>query len=162
MLTKSRGYGKTWLTALCACALAVLYPGSHIAVVSGTAQQATLVLKKIDDELIKIPNILREIDAKGHAPVQVSNEKGRCRFKNGSKIESYSMRSFLGNRAKVIIVDEAPEVKKKDLDKTVNPVMNTTRMVAHQAHFEDYNSKMISIASACFKSSYYYKQFVDT
>ena len=160
-LTKSRGYGKTWLTALCACALAILYPGSMIAVVSGTAQQATLVLKKIDDELIKIPQILREIDAKGHAPVQVSNEKGRCRWKNGSKIESYSMKSFLGNRAKIIIVDEAPEVKKKDLEKTVNPVLNTTRMVAHQAHFEDYNSKMISITSACFKSSYYFKQFVD-
>lgn len=142
-------------------ALGVLYPGSNIAVVSGTAQQATLVLKKIDDELIKIPSILREIDAKGHAPVQVSNEKGRCRLKNGSKIESYSMRSFLGNRAKIIIIDEAPEVKKKDLDKIVNPVLNTTRMVAHQAHFNDYNSKMISITSACFKSSHYYKQFTD-
>lgn len=93
--------------------------------------------------------------------MQVSNEKGRCRLKNGSKIESYSMRSFLGNRAKIIIIDEAPEVKKKDLDKIVNPVLNTTRMVAHQAHFNDYNSKMISITSACFKSSHYYKQFTD-
>ena len=161
LLTQSRGYGKTWITALCACALAVLYPGSMIAVVSGTAQQATLVLKKIDDELIKIPNILREIEAKNHAPVQVSNEKGRCRFKNGSKIESYSMRSFLGNRAKIIIVDEAPEVKKKDIEKVVNPVLNTTRMVSHQAHFEDYDSKMISITSACFKSSYYYTSFIN-
>ena len=71
------------------------------------------------------------------------------------------MRSFLGNRAKIIIVDEAPEVKKKDIEKVVNPVLNTTRMVSHQAHFEDYDSKMISITSACFKSSYYYTSFIN-
>lgn len=36
-LTQSRGYGKTWICAICAVALAILYPGSHIAVVSATA-----------------------------------------------------------------------------------------------------------------------------
>ena len=49
MVVKSRGYGKTWLTALCCIAMGVLYPGSLIAVVSGTAEQATLIVKKIQD-----------------------------------------------------------------------------------------------------------------
>ena len=34
---QSRGFGKTWLTALCCLAMGVLYPGSLIAVVSVTA-----------------------------------------------------------------------------------------------------------------------------
>ena len=46
MVVKSRGYGKTWLTALCCIAMGVLYPGSLIAVVSGTAEQATLMSKR--------------------------------------------------------------------------------------------------------------------
>lgn len=50
---QSRGFGKTWLTALCCLAMGVLYPGSLIAVISGTAEQATLVLKKIDDYFVK-------------------------------------------------------------------------------------------------------------
>ena len=56
MVVKSRGYGKTWLTALCCLAMGVLYPGSLIAVVSGTAEQATLIVKKIQDYFIPEPN----------------------------------------------------------------------------------------------------------
>ena len=44
----SRGYGKTWEIAISCIAMGVLYPASEIAVVSGTAEQAVLVLKKID------------------------------------------------------------------------------------------------------------------
>ena len=75
---QSRGFGKTWLTAVCCLAMAVLYPGSLIAVISGTAEQATLVLKKIDTYFIKYPDILREVDANGHAPVNLNRSKGKC------------------------------------------------------------------------------------
>lgn len=142
--------------------MGVLYPGSLIAVVSGTADQATLVLKKIDDELIKNPNILREIHAEGHRPVQLAQNKARCRLKNGSKIESYSVKTMRGNRAKIVVIDEAPEVNKADLDAIIKPVRNTTRGICVQTGIPDYTSKMVSITSACLKSNYFYELFVDS
>lgn len=141
--------------------MGVLYPGSLIAVISGTAEQATLVLKKIDDYFIKYADILREIDTNGHNAVQLSRSKGICRLKNGSKIESYSIGTFRGARAKIIVIDEAPEVKKDDLDAIAKPVRNTTREICVQKEFLDYSSKMISITSACLKSNYFFETFVD-
>lgn len=159
---QSRGFGKTWITAICCQAMAVLYPGSLIAVISGTAEQATLVLKKIDDYFVRNPDIMREIDANGHNPVQLTRNKGICRLKNGSKIESYSLGTFRGNRAKIIVIDEAPEVKKDDLQAIAKPVRNTTRDNCIQLGIDDYTSKMISITSACLKSNYFFEAFVDT
>ena len=159
---QSRGFGKTWLTAVCCLAMGVLYPGSLIAVISGTAEQATLVPKKIDTYFVKYPDIIREIDCNGHAPVQLSRSKGKCKLKNGSEIESYSIGTFRGNRAKIIVIDEAPEVKKDDLDAVAKPVRNTTREVCIQKQFADYPSKIISITSACLKSNYFFEAFVDT
>lgn len=130
--------------------MGVLYPGSSIAVVSGTAEQATLVLRKIDAYFARNPNILREIDqANTRSPVQLSRNKGVCRLKGGSIIESYSLGTFRGARAKVIVIDEAPEVKKEDLEAIVKPVRNTTRDNCIQLGFADYPSKMVSITSAC-------------
>jgi len=159
-VVKSRGFGKTWLTALCCLAMGVLYPGSLIAVVSGTAEQATLVLRKVEDELIKNPNILREISQDGYKPVQLLQSKAKCRLRNGSKIESYSIGTMRGNRAKIVVVDEAPEVSSDDLNAIVSPVRNTTRGVSIQRGFKDYPSKLVSITSACLKSNYFYDLFI--
>ena len=161
MVVKSRGYGKTWLTALCCIAMGVLYPGSLIAVVSGTAEQATLIVKKIQDYFIRNPEIMREIQCDGHRPVQLSRNKGICTLKNGSKIESYSVGTMRGNRAKIMVIDESPEVKADDLDAVIGPVRNTKRDICHQRGIADYPSKTISITSACLKSNYFYSMFVS-
>ena len=161
MVVKSRGYGKTWLTALCCIAMGVLYPGSLIAVVSGTAEQATLIVKKIQDYFIHNPEIMREIQCDGHRPVQLSRNKGVCTLKNGSKIESYSVGTMRGNRAKIMVIDESPEVKADDLDAVIGPVRNTKRDICHQRGIADYPSKTISITSACLKSNYFYSMFVS-
>lgn len=158
---QSRGFGKTWLTAICCLAMGVLYPGSLIAVVSGSAMQATLVLKKINDFFVSFPDVLREIDTNGRKPVKLSLSKGECVLKNGSKIESFSIQTFRGNRAKIIVIDEAPEVKKADLDAIVEPVGNTTRGICVQGGFKDYQSKVISITSACLKSNYFFETFME-
>ena len=98
---KNRGAGKTWLIAICCIAMGVLYPGSLIAVISSTAEQAVLVPKKIDEKFVGYPDVLREIDCTRHNhPVQINAHKGVCTLKNGSKIESYSMGTFRGNRRK--------------------------------------------------------------
>lgn len=162
-LVQSRGYGKTWLTAVCCLAMGVLYPMSEIAVISGTAEQAVLVLKKIDSFFASMPDILREISVEGKRPVApLTRNKGVCRLKNGSRIESYSLGTFRGNRAKIIVVDEAPEVKKNDLQEIAKPVRNTTRPHCIQRGLKDYPSKIVSITSACLKSNYFYEAFTDT
>ena len=161
MVVKSRGYGKTWLTALCCIAMGVLYPGSLIAVVSSTAEQATLIVKKIQDYFIRNPEIMREIQCDGHRPVQLSRNKGICTLKNGSKIESYSVGTMRGNRAKIMVIDESPEVKADDLDAVIGPVRNTKRDICHQRGIADYPSKTISITSACLKSNYFYAMFIS-
>lgn len=141
--------------------MGVLYPGSLIAVISSTAEQATLVVKKIEDKFLGYPDVLREIDASRHNhPVQVNANKGICRLKNGSKIESYSLGTFRGNRAKILICDEAPEIKKADLDAVAKPVTNETRDICIQRNIEDFDSKIVSITSACLKNNYFYESFM--
>ena len=142
--------------------MGVLYPGSLIAVISSTAEQAVLVVKKIDEKFIQYPDVLREIDATRHNhPVQINAHKGVCVLKNGSKIESYSMGTFRGNRAKILICDEAPDIKQADLEAIAKPVTNETRDICIQRGIQDYDSKIISMTSACLKNNYYYTGFVN-
>lgn len=160
---QSRGFGKTWLTAICCIAMAVLYPGSQIAVISGTAEQAKLILKKIESYFSRNEIVLNEIEMlNSKKPVQVQQNKARCGFKNGSVIESYSIGTFRGNRAKILVIDEAPEVKEDDLNAVAKPVLNYTREVCVQNNFKDYESKIVSITSACLKNNYFYDAFVKT
>ena len=161
-LVKNRGAGKTWLIAICAIALGVLYPGSSIAVISSTAEQAVLVIKKIEDKFLGYPDVLREINASRHnKPVQINPHKGVCWLKSGSRIESYSMGTLRGNRAKILICDEAPEIPKNDLDAVAKPIMNETRDICIQRGIEDYPSKIVSITSACLKNNYFYTSFTN-
>ena len=81
-IANSRGSGKTWLLALCAHAIGILWPGSLVAVVSGTANQATLILEKLQ-QMTNNPAIVRELDtSSGRNPVQVNTNKGKTRFLN--------------------------------------------------------------------------------
>lgn len=161
-LVKNRGAGKTWVLAICAIALGVLYPGSSIAVISSTAEQAVLVVKKIEEKFLQYPDVLREINASRHnKPVQINPHKGVCWLKSGSKIESYSMGTLRGNRAKILICDEAPEIPKNDLDAVAKPIMNETRDICIQRGIEDYPSKIVSITSACLKNNYFYTSFTN-
>lgn len=161
-LVKNRGAGKTWLIAICCLAIGVLWPGSLIAVISSTAEQAVLVVKKIEEKFLKYPDVVRELSNNGHSkPVQVNLHKGTCWMKSGSKIESYSLGTFRGNRAKVLVCDEAPEIKKDDLDAVALPVTNETRDVCIQRSIDDYDSKIVSITSACLKNNYFYTSFIN-
>jgi hypothetical protein len=161
-LVKNRGAGKTWLIAICAIAIGILYPNSSIAVISSTAEQAVLVVKKIEEKFLQYPDVVREINASRHnKPVQINPHKGVCWLKSGSKIESYSMGTLRGNRAKILICDEAPEIPKNDLDAVAKPIMNETRDICIQREIEDYPSKIISITSACLKNNYFYTSFVN-
>lgn len=160
-IVENRGAGKTWLLALCAHGLACLQPGTLVAICSGTAAQATLVLQKLKMLADQNPNIAAELSyGTARSLVTLSKDKGKACYKNGSEIESFSIDSMRGRRGKVIIVDESPEVAQNDLDAVVDPIRNYRRDISFNYDFKDYPSKMISITSACPKSNDFYKDFL--
>lgn len=161
-VVKSRGYGKTWQIAWCACALCVLYPYNKVAVVSATAAQATLVIRKIRDFSNQYPDLRRELQQVGKDLIPISAEKGVVTFKNGSTIESFTLTRVVGERAKVLILDEGPRADENMVKKNASPILNYTRDVCLQKGYEDFESKFICITSACLKSNWFYRDFMDT
>lgn len=160
-IVQNRGAGKTWLTALCCHAICVLYPGSPVAVCSGTAAQATLVLGKLKQLADQNSNIAAELSASNaRSLVQLGKDKGVANYKNGSRIESFAIGSMRGQRAKVIVVDECPEVSQADQDAIVSPIKNYRRDISFNYGFKDYPSKTISITSACEKTNDFYGDFL--
>jgi len=155
-----RGYGKTWLTAFIAVSLGCLYPGTSILVVAPTADQATRIAEKIRDlcnENDNFKNEIRPTNAKTY--VSISKDESTVTLKNGSTICSVPMARARSRRAKMVIVDEARDVDMKILRAVVNPVRNETRYNARTYKFEDFDSKIIYITSACPKNFEFYKEF---
>lgn len=157
-IVQSRGYGKTWQMALCSLAMGTLYPGSSIVIASRTGRQARLVLDKIISIFARMPDIMREIES---LPSNKATE-GICVLKNGSTIMSTTQSKARGLRAKIIVVDEAPEVPEDKKSAILRPIRNETRMVCIQNHLKDYPSKMVSITSACNKSNPFYHGWLST
>jgi hypothetical protein len=159
----SRGFGKTFLIMLCCAAFCCLYPGTLVAVCSGTAAQATLVfskLKLVVEQNKNVANELQSNSAKNY--VQLAKDKGKCTFKNGSVMESFALESMRGLRAKIIVVDEALEMDQGLLDSIVSPIRNYRRDISFNYDFKDYPSKFISITSATEKSNSFYDGFKRT
>lgn len=160
-IVQSRGSGKTWLTAVCCHAICCLYPGTIVAVCSGTAAQATLVLQKLKLLAEQNPNIANELVANNARNyVMLSKDKGKAPYKNGSSIESFAIESMRGLRAKIIVVDECPEVDQETQDAIVSPIKNYRREISFNYGFKDYASKTINITSACEKTNSFYNEFV--
>ena len=158
---QSRGAGKTWLTALCCHAMCCLYPGTPVIVCSGTAAQATLVLAKLKDLAAQNANIAQElVTTSMRNYVQLQKDHGKATYKNGSTIESLSIATTRGRRAKIVVVDECPEVSQDDQDAIVGPIKNYRRQISFDYNFKDYPSKTINITSACEKSNSFYDEFV--
>lgn len=157
----SRGFGKTWLTAVVCHTICVLCPGTLVAVASGTAAQATLVLQKIKLLADQNENIRNELSLRNsRSYVRLAKDKGIAEYKNGSKIESYSIDSLRGTRAKIVVIDETPEVQQEAKDAIVAPIKNYTRDICFAYGAEDFMSKTVEITSACPKSNSFYEEFV--
>lgn len=165
-IVKSRGYGKTWLLAVCACALAILYPGSPIRVISQSLNQAALILGKIETELLPYYPALRNEVKYANKNQALSKSSGRvtCAFTNGSFITTNSLKTITGERTKFLIVDEAPKINDDMYKKNARPTLNYRRPVCHKAKvfFEDYSSKVVKITSASYKNTQFYKDFLTT
>lgn len=81
--------------------------------------------------------------------VRISKDKGYCEVLNGSSIESFSISQVVGERTKVLIVDEAPRANEQDIKKNAEPTLNTTRDCCIQGGYDDFSSKIIFITSPC-------------
>lgn len=134
-----------------------------MAVVSKTSRQAGLILGKIEQfartnkaiaNELKFTNMGKAVSKNGNDYV--------CWLKNGSCVNSYSLTSARGNRAKILIIDEAPEVKETDMTAVAGPIKNYKREICHRLGMKDYPSKTICITSACLKSNYFYTLFTNT
>ena len=146
VFVQSRGFGKTWITAVCCLAMAVLYPNTPVMVASGTFDQASLVLKKIQAEFIQNENIYRELKVgAGRSPIRKVDTSWRVDLKNGSWIECRTLGTMRGNRAKIVVIDEAPEVPREVVDAVVGPLRNYKRTMMTQLGLPDYESKIIFI-----------------
>lgn len=160
-VTCSRGFGKTHVTAMAAFGLGVLYPNSEIFVISATAKQATLALGKIKSLANTNTNIQNEIlTTNARSYVQMSKDSAICRLKSGSVIKSITMDSARGEHGKIIIEDEALDVDQEKMDSIVTPIRNTTRPHCIDLGIKDYESKIITITSACPKTNLYYNTFI--
>ena len=160
--TCSRGFGKTLIAAISGFAICDLYPGTKVYCVSATAGQARLVLEKLHDLAYANPNIANEISAtNAKTLVQLSKDSGKCTLKNGSSIESVAMDSARGLRGKMIIIDEALDVNQDKLEAIISPITNTTRQLCFDYKYPDFQSKTVTITSACEKSNQYFKNFLD-
>ena len=104
---ESRGLGKTWKMGWILFALAVLYPESKILIVSNSVAQAINTISYIDTLANNNDNMKREIDGN----IKITNDYAEIKLRNGSKIKAKAMGkngiNLLGERAKIIFVDEA-------------------------------------------------------
>lgn len=117
-------------------------------------------LKILAEQNVNIANEMQANNAKNL--VQLSADKGKVSYKNGSKMESFAVKSMRGQRAKVVIIDEIPEVDQEALDAIVSPILNYRRDISFNYDFKDYPSKAISITSACEKANSFYDAFLRT
>lgn len=160
-IVANRGYGKSFVTAVAALGLACLYPGTLVAVVSGTAQQAAITLQKLKLLADTNKNIANELSgANSRSLVSLQKDKGKATLKNGSVIESFAMQSLRGRRAKIVIQDEVALIDQNDLEAIVSPIKNFRRQTSFENGFKDYSSKTISITSAVEKTNSFYNEFL--
>lgn len=175
MLICCRGLTKSYISAVFMVCMAILYPGIKIGIVSGTGNQARMVVKqKIEGELKLNENIQREI--KGQ--IKVSQDDCIVNFKNGSSIRAFALgqgmkgSSSRGWRFQLILVDECALVDSKILQSVVEPMIITPRPNAIEAAknceegrigFENVkheDARMIKISSATYKISDLYTDFI--
>lgn len=144
--------GKTFLCAIFCCWKAILYPGSLIVIASKTRNQGSLVLKKIEQELVPRSPLLRsEIK-----DITINQSVAKITFRNDSVIEVVTAADTArGGRASLLIIDEYRMVDKEVLDLVLKKFLNYIRHPGYMdnpkyAHLAERNQQMY-LSSAWFE-----------
>lgn len=156
----SRGLGKSFLIAIYCCVRCVLYPGTKICIASGTRGQAQVVLEKIKNEILPRSEELRaELDG----DIKVGANESIAQFKNTSYIKVVtSSDSSRGNRATVLILDEARMIDKETIDTVLAKFLTTSRQPGYlsnpkYAHLKaQERNRQVYLSSAFFKDHWFY------
>jgi hypothetical protein len=162
----SRGISKTFMTAVVATALSLLYSKNEIIIVSSAIRQANLIItEKIEKELMSLSPILKQMYDDKLIWFRDENDCRCMYFWNGSSIkvlpESDSAR---GNRSCVLIAEEARTLTKSKYDSIFREMLRP-RNVPYRG-LEEYQdeiyadkAKEIFLTSAHFKSHWIWTAF---
>ena len=163
----ARAVAKSFMAALYSCCMAILYPGCLIVLVSKTKGQARkMVSEKIEKELMRLsPNLSREIDK-----IQDNQNDTIVSFKNGSQIRVViANEDARGNRANLVVIEEARLVSKKMLDAVVMPFLVTRQppYLVKNPEYADVKELMEEprrtyISSAWYKNHWLWKMVKET
>lgn len=166
MFIATRGIGKSWITAVYACARCILYPNQLVVIAAGSKKQAALIVThKIGLELQNAsPNLKKEIKK-----INTSAQETYVEFHNGSRIDVIAATDKArGYRANLIIYDEFRLIEDDVINKIIRPFKNHTRNVGFR-HKPEYAgrqdliemNKEVFLSSAYFKSHPMYKRFMS-
>lgn len=166
MFIATRGIGKSWITAVYACARCILYPNQLVVIAAGSKKQAALIVThKIGLELINAsPNLKKEIKK-----INTSAQETYVEFWNGSRIDVIAATDKArGYRANLIIYDEFRLIEDDVINKIIRPFKNHTRSVGFR-HKPEYAgrqdliemNKEVFLSSAYFKSHPMFKRFMS-
>lgn len=158
----SRGLGKSFLIAIYCCVRCVLYPGTQICIASGTRGQAQVVLEKIKTQLLpRSPELREELDG----DIKIGSNESIAQFKNTSFIKVVtSGDSARGNRANVLVLDEARMIDKETIDTVLSKFLTTSRQPGYlsnpkYAHLKSReNNRQVYLSSAFYKDHWFYKR----
>ncbi len=157
-IVAARAASKTFIIAIWALTLCVLYPGIKVVTVSKTLKQGSLIIGKIEELRHKHANIYREIE---HLTINPNNAE--VVFHCGSTIKAVpSSESARGNRANYVIVEESRLVPKEILESIIKPFLEV-RLPPYM-HKKEYKDNPIYkeegtisyITSAWYTAEYWY------
>jgi hypothetical protein len=119
-IVASRASAKTWIIAVWALTLSVLYPGIKVIVCAKTLKQGgILISEKLSSLRDTYPNVEREIEK-----ITANSNVYEAKFKNGSTIKVVaSSESSRGNRANYIVIEESRLVPKDILEQVIKPFL---------------------------------------
>ncbi len=157
----SRGLGKSFLIAIYCCMRCVLYPGTKICIASGTRGQAINVLEKIKTEILSKSIELKYELVNGD--VKITTSECIAQFKNGSFIKVVTAKdSARGNRANVLVLDEARMIDKDTIDTVLTKFLTASRHPGYlsKKEYKHLSSKernrQIYLSSAYFQEHWFY------
>lgn len=126
LLNEGRGVGKSFILALAACLLAMLYPRTKIGIIAPVFRQANYVFDHID-EIYHGSEFLRAATTKASAR---GAAQSLLRFHNGSFIEALPLgdgNKIRGRRYHIVGLDEYAQIDESIIKLVIRPMLNIKR-----------------------------------
>ena len=165
--TFPRAYSKSFLAVLGLMVRAILYPGSHLFMVSaGKNQSANILSSKMQELCRLIPALYNEIlwDTRG-TDAKTINTKDTViyTFRNGSTIENVAAsEKTRGRRFTAGVMEEAATLDQTVLQEVIIPTTNVKRSVNGRPDPEDrMNQQQLYITTAGYKNTFAYEKLIQ-